>query len=333
LYAKMTAVVDTGVWQGVERERLVRLCAAISGDREAAEDLAQETLLEAWRHRHRVTDPRGADRWLAAIARNVCLRWGRTRGRLPVPFAELPEPVAPVEDRIDELLELLPADARPLLVQRYVHERSHEQIAADLGISVDAVAMRLTRSKRALRGILAADEWRPTGIACMQCGIGKLLLRRTAAHIDLACATCSSDDVLVRYPLDNPQFARLVSGLERPSAMLRRVSDWALRYFSGGDGSSAECTRCSQPVTVRAHLRKGRIHGLYVRCGSCGEEVWSSLVGLTGALPQVRGVRPRRLVEVREERNVLAVVQSSVDGSRKVETAFDRATYTLLSAA
>jgi RNA polymerase sigma factor (sigma-70 family) len=329
----MATVVDTGVWQAVERARLVRLCAAISGDREAAEDLAQETLLEAWRLRHRVTDPRGADRWLTAIARNVCLRWGRTRGRLPVPVAELPEPVAAVEDRIDELLELLPADVRPLLVQRYVHEWSHEEIAAGLGISVDAVAMRLTRSKRVLRGILAADEWRPTGIVCMQCGTGKLLVRRTPVQIDLACAACSSQDVLVRYPLDNPQFARLVSGLERPSAMLRRVGEWALRYFAGGDGASAECTRCSQPVAVRTHMRKGRIPGVYVRCSSCGEEVWSSLVGLTGGLAEVRGLRARRLVEVREERNVLAVVQSTVDGSRTVETTFDRATYTLLRAA
>ena len=43
----MTAMVEAGLWQGVERARLVRLCATRSGDREAAEDLAQETLLEA----------------------------------------------------------------------------------------------------------------------------------------------------------------------------------------------------------------------------------------------------------------------------------------------
>src|SRR5581483_9707831 len=128
----MTAMVDAGLWPGVERARLVRLCAALSGDRGAAEDLAQETLLEAWRQRHKVTDARGADRWLTAIARNVCLRWGRTRGRLPLPVAELPEPAAQVEDRVDELLELLPPDSRSVLAQRYVQERSHEEIAAAL---------------------------------------------------------------------------------------------------------------------------------------------------------------------------------------------------------
>ena len=33
-----------------ERPRLIRLCAAILQDREAAEDVAQEALLEAWRN-------------------------------------------------------------------------------------------------------------------------------------------------------------------------------------------------------------------------------------------------------------------------------------------
>jgi RNA polymerase sigma-70 factor (ECF subfamily) len=329
----MSAVMDLGVWEGAERARLVRLCAAISGDRESAEDLAQETLLEAWRHRHKLTDVRGADSWLAAIARNVCLRWARTRGRLPVPVAELPEPVAPVEDRIGELLELLPAGAREPLVQRYVQERSHEDIAASLGISRDAVAMRLTRGKRALRRILAEADWRPSTMPCPQCGTRRLLTRRTATEISFTCPACAPDDILVRYPLENPQFARLVSELERPTAMFRRVGDWALGYFAGGDSAAAECTRCAEPVTLRAHVRAGGIHGLYVRCDVCGEELWSSLVGLASALPDVRELGRRRLVAVRAERSVVAVVQESVDGGRTVEVAFDRGTHALLGAA
>jgi DNA-directed RNA polymerase specialized sigma24 family protein len=34
------------------RTRIIRLCATITGNAEIAEDLAQETLLEAWRHLH-----------------------------------------------------------------------------------------------------------------------------------------------------------------------------------------------------------------------------------------------------------------------------------------
>ncbi len=42
-----------------ERARLVRLCAKLTGDVDAAEDLAQETLFEAWRHAHKLRDQQG----------------------------------------------------------------------------------------------------------------------------------------------------------------------------------------------------------------------------------------------------------------------------------
>src|SRR5262249_32603723 len=75
------AVVD-GIWSEQERRRVTRLCAVRSGDPAAAEDLAQETLLEAWRIRHRLVDPSGGRPWLDAIARNVCRRWHVRRGRI-----------------------------------------------------------------------------------------------------------------------------------------------------------------------------------------------------------------------------------------------------------
>src|SRR5690242_15931439 len=117
------------LWRAPVRRRLVRLCAAISGDPAAAEDLAQETLLEAWRNAHKLHDPSGAESWLAAIARNVCLRDARRRGRDPVLLRD-----GAADERIDldadveraELLELLdralallPRETRQALVQRY----------------------------------------------------------------------------------------------------------------------------------------------------------------------------------------------------------------------
>src|SRR5947208_11138296 len=64
-----------------EWPRLVRLCAHFTGDRDAAEDLAQETLIEAWRHQARLYDWQGYSSWLSAIARNLSLRWIRQHGR------------------------------------------------------------------------------------------------------------------------------------------------------------------------------------------------------------------------------------------------------------
>lgn len=314
-------------WPDVEHSWLVRLCARISGDPGAAEDLAQETMLEAWRQRHKLTDPGGAERWVAAIARNVCLRWRRTRGRLPLPVAELPEPEAPPEDRVGELLELLPAGARDVLLQRYVYERSHGEIAAALGISGDAVAMRLARGKRMLRELLAESEWRPCGIACPQCATRKLLLRRRADEVAFTCPGCDPDGILIRYPLENPQFARLVAELERPTAMLRRVGDWISQYLAAGDAARVDCTRCGARATVR--VERGERTGLFVSCVACGEEVWSALTGLAFAQPAVRELRTPRLVGVREQRGAVEVVHASNDG-RTATVGFDRATFALL---
>src|SRR5260370_4078733 len=81
-----------------ERPRLVRLCRRLTGSDTAAEDVVQETLFEAWRSADRLTDAEGAARWLAAIARNVALRWARRQGRdaawlvpLEAPDATAPE--------------------------------------------------------------------------------------------------------------------------------------------------------------------------------------------------------------------------------------------------
>src|SRR5215472_11653127 len=66
-----------------ERARLVRLCTRLTGDAAAADDLAQETLLEAWRSQQALRAPDRFSAWLSGIARNVCLRWMR-RQKSPV---------------------------------------------------------------------------------------------------------------------------------------------------------------------------------------------------------------------------------------------------------
>src|SRR5438094_9272715 len=64
-----------------ERESLRRLCARFTGDADAAEDLAQQMLLEAWRHEQGVRDPQARRAWLFRIARNLCVTWARGRRR------------------------------------------------------------------------------------------------------------------------------------------------------------------------------------------------------------------------------------------------------------
>ena len=156
-----------------ERARLVRLCAQLSGWPDAAEDLAQETLIEAWRIRDRLYDPSGYSQWLSAIARNVCRRWVRSHGRDLVHRAPQPagfDPLRSILEQqpsddfdlevelergelavlLDRAMSLLPEATRAVLVQRYIEDKPVAQVAERMGLSEGAVEMRLQRGKLAL---------------------------------------------------------------------------------------------------------------------------------------------------------------------------------------
>src|SRR5690348_7127181 len=64
-----------------ERPRLVRLCAYLTGEPDAGEDLAQEVLIAAWQHVASLRDANAFQSWLNGIARNVSMGWLRARGR------------------------------------------------------------------------------------------------------------------------------------------------------------------------------------------------------------------------------------------------------------
>ena len=336
------------LWRAGRRDRLVRLCASISGDRNAAEDLAQETLLEAWRNLHKLRDPAGAEQWLAEIARNVCLRWGRRRGRdLGMLAAVEAEPVrdegfdlalelerSELAELLDRALALLPPATRDVLVHRYVDGLPHAEIGERLGVSTDAVSMRLSRGKVVLRRLLASElrdeaaahelpgaaggAWRETRVWCAQCGRRRLQLRREPPPGDVSfrCPGCARDPagVASELPLGNPEFARLVGDVVRPTAILTRTADWTRRYFAAGaGGGEVACTRCGGDVGIHRYTRDRDVagsqrHGLVAECRRCGETVSTSVNGLALARPDVRRFR-------RDHPRTSAVVQElEVDG-------------------
>lgn len=196
-----------------ERRRLVRLCAQLTGNADVAEDLAQETLLEAWRQVHKLHDPRGYAPWLSAIARNICLRW-RQRNQRELPLLSRSDRMedGTSEDALhahpdafdleveldrdelatllDRALELLPPETRTALIARYVEATPLAEVAIRLGLSESGLKARLHRGKLSLRRVLLQDfpdeaaayglldPDLPTGqetrIWCLGCGQRKL---------------------------------------------------------------------------------------------------------------------------------------------------------------
>ena len=131
-----------------ERARLVRLCAWFSGSSEAAEDLAQETLIAAWKNRDQLISLEKLKPWTTAIARHVCLNWSRQHHREQSHLlysidaddetveAELPDKTnleleldrSELARLMDQALSLLSAETAQLLIEHYIKESSHAEI-------------------------------------------------------------------------------------------------------------------------------------------------------------------------------------------------------------
>ena len=81
MYSERLATFELQDILARERRRIVGLCATLVHNAEVAEDLAQETLYEAWKHRDSLRDDSRSAEWLSGIARNVSLRWLRRQRR------------------------------------------------------------------------------------------------------------------------------------------------------------------------------------------------------------------------------------------------------------
>jgi RNA polymerase sigma-70 factor (ECF subfamily) len=131
---------------------------AVLGNPPDAEEVTQQTFLNAYRAFQRGERPRKAHNWLVKIAHNVCrMRW-RQSGRRPreVPLEHAGEPAARDDEKpsLDEVLSALarlPFNQRAAIVMREVEDRSIAEIAEVLGVTVAAVEALLFRARGNLR--------------------------------------------------------------------------------------------------------------------------------------------------------------------------------------
>jgi RNA polymerase sigma-70 factor (ECF subfamily) len=141
----------------------LRLC---DGDRQRAEDLAQETLLRAWRHPEALDPERGSARaWLFTTARHLAIdAWRRREARVgEVVTDSLPEPQPGLDEAdrvveawtIAEALGQLSLAHREVLVECFYRGRSVAEAAVLLGIPAGTVKSRTHYAMRALRLVLA----------------------------------------------------------------------------------------------------------------------------------------------------------------------------------
>lgn len=319
----MTTEVEWTV-DAAERQRLVKLCAHLTGRPDTAEDLAQETLLEAWRHEQQLRDPDRRPEWLSGISRNVCRRWLRTQGRQHGQAwsdqientiqggvdLELELERGELADLLDQAVALLPPETRAPLVARYLDEQPVSEIAQRLALQPGTLAVRLHRGRLALRRVLETelreqagayglvsgepDQFEITSIWCPLCGRQRLLgkLDATGDELILRCPGCAlgADTAISRSLLPG-----VFRGIQGYRAAYKRAAkflgDYNWRALQTGTANCKWCG-CSVPVerTNWEHhpLWRQDEPGVYMRC-PCGATNQSPLRYLVlGAEPVQR---------------------------------------------
>ena len=138
-------------------DSVYRYLVYLTGDREAAEDLAAETFEKAFRSWRRFDPRRAAPRtWLCSIARSVAVDWFRSetrRRRREEQFAR-DEPAADFGDGLPgpleaALRELAPGE-REVIALRILLDLDGPSAARVLGISATACSTRLSRALKRL---------------------------------------------------------------------------------------------------------------------------------------------------------------------------------------
>jgi RNA polymerase sigma-70 factor (ECF subfamily) len=139
------------------------------GNHHDAEDLTEQTFLQAYRHYERAlreSDGRPLRPWLIRIAHNLAANYYRDRSRRPQTsiddagaLAELHTTESLVEDREDltrilEGVQQLPDDRREALIMRFALGMDNREIARALGRSDGATKVLLHRAIRQLEELV-----------------------------------------------------------------------------------------------------------------------------------------------------------------------------------
>jgi len=145
------------------------------GGQEAAEDIAQETFVKAWRYLKKFDPARASFKtWLMRIARNTCVDHLRKRTAVPLSYFDTTEGGNSVTESLadesllaDELLSRtddaeevtralgqLSHAQREVLVLRYEQGLTFDEIGSVLNTPANTVKSRHRRALHQLRGLL-----------------------------------------------------------------------------------------------------------------------------------------------------------------------------------
>jgi RNA polymerase sigma factor (sigma-70 family) len=139
------------------RDHVYRFLVASVG-RDEADDCFQETFLSAMRAYPRLRPDSNLRAWVLTIAHRKALDCHRSRGRRPLPVADVPEQAVngagPADEELWAEVRRLPGKQRAAIVLRFASDLPHEDIGRVLGCSEEAARRNVHEGLRKLR-----SEW------------------------------------------------------------------------------------------------------------------------------------------------------------------------------
>ena len=151
------------------RSKIFHYSWLMCGQREDAEEVAQETLLHVFESLEQLREPEHVRAWVFRIAKNACLMQRRKSVFAPThevstdellpgeepSGAELPPDREYLRGELkavlDRIIAELPANYRSVVVLRDMEELSTEETAQILDVGTDVVKTRLHRARLAMR--------------------------------------------------------------------------------------------------------------------------------------------------------------------------------------
>ena len=316
-----------------ERPRLVRLCAWFTSSEDAAQDLAQETLIAAWKSQGQLTSLDKLKPWTSAIARNICLNWSRGHHREQAHCAiAIDSDEASFADEfsndtnleweldryelarlLDRALSILPAETARILIEHYIQESSHAEIAEKMNLNPATVAVRIQRGKLTLRKVfrqqlktesLAYDliqstdtSWEETNIWCPGCGRARLTGKYQKNEVfALRCPHCDPEpqSIMAGLDLTKPYHARLLGNTKTyKPAYSRLLTSFAPMYRQALQTHTVACLACGHAVDVitediQLKVHRDKTRQIRLQCPACGWVSNKTFTGLMISLPEVQ---------------------------------------------
>jgi RNA polymerase sigma-70 factor (ECF subfamily) len=167
---------DDAAYEAIFRQwyaPLVATTAALLREREPAEEVVQDVMLELWRRRESLTLEQSLRAYLFQASRNRALNYLRrlrveTRGEATIAAAMSTPDQADSQVREEELrvaiqsaIAGLPDRCREVFELSRIHGLKYAEIATTLGISVKTVEAQMGKALRVMREKLAV--WMPQG--------------------------------------------------------------------------------------------------------------------------------------------------------------------------